>query len=125
MEEKELLSLALAQSSQIGGYWTLYIAVTGALIGVLTAEKVVLSGWLSRAVTTLLFALFSYSNLMVGIAGAVRIRIVALSMVHGKQLVELKKAGDGPPLWLYVAFHLMFDLAAVAAIWRLPVRRHE
>jgi hypothetical protein len=40
MEEKDLLSLALAQSSQISSYWTLYIAVTGALIGVLTAEKV-------------------------------------------------------------------------------------
>jgi hypothetical protein len=46
-------------------------------------------------------------------------------MIHGKQLVDLKNAGGGPPLWLYIAFHLVFDLAAVVAIWWMPIRHRE
>jgi hypothetical protein len=99
--------------------------VTGTLIGVLTAEKLVLSSWVSRAVVTLLFAMFSYSNLVVGIVSAVQIRTAALSMVNEEQLGSLKTAGDGPPAWLYILFHLAFDLAVIIVVWYWPGRRRH
>jgi hypothetical protein len=112
----ELMKVALERSEAINTYWNFYLAVAGAIIGILSSDKVTITRTLRGAIG-LVFTAWAASNLQaIWILNRERQTLCDLLVLHGGEFTRLATDLSPQEPWKYLVFHLVLDAGVLAFI---------
>jgi hypothetical protein len=122
----ELIKLAIDRSEAINTYWNLYIAVAGAIVGIIASDKVVITLRL-RWIVAAVFIVWALSNLdAIWILNKQRSELCSLLESKSPEAQPLSKELRPHCAYLYVLYHLVLDLGVLGFIrYAKPTARKE
>ncbi|MDY6837390.1 MAG: hypothetical protein SWH78_05390 [Thermodesulfobacteriota bacterium] len=121
MECKDILAFAIERASAINTYWNIFIAVATAVVGVMASGKAFTNSRTLKFFLSGAFTVFAYSNLS-AIIRLGTLREALLDMLPNDFSNREAIVGSLSPAewWQYTGFHLLLDVAVLAAIWLVP-----
>jgi len=117
-EEKDILGFSIDRASALNGLWNLYIAVVTACLGLMASGKAFTTSLILKFVLTIVFSVFSYSNLdAIWRLGVLR---AALLQLLPSDFSSIKNSLAPATRLQYGLFHVILDASVILAIWLVP-----
>lgn len=118
-QDFELIKLLIERGSYMNTYWNFYIVVTSAIIGILASGKEFTRLFAVRGLLCVVFILFAASNFN-AIYNLISQRIALADQLTTAVPDALMSTLKPQNYEIYIAFHVLLDLAVVACILWVP-----